>query len=120
MALLGGLVVLWIATPLLVGLGLGGSVPGLLLAVGYAALASVLPYLAARLVLWRAGWAGQTAQILAGIGVAGLSVALLNLAFEGALTPFLSGLRAVLGIALAGAVGGFIHHAILPAERQAK
>lgn len=117
-ALLTGLIVLWIATPLPAILGLTLSLVSLAYLVCFGMLASVLPYLAAYLILSRGGFRGQNAQMALGALVAALSTLLLNLWFSGVLTSYLYSVRTGLGVLLAGVVAGFVHHAAMSAERK--
>lgn len=120
LALLAGLGVLsMMATPLLGILGLAPvSLSVLVFTIGFGMMASIVPYIAARLILRRWGDGGLYRQIVAGSVVAALSVLILNVGLSGSLTPFLFNARSILGVVLAGAVAGFIHHSILPAERK--
>ena len=118
-ALLAGLSVLWIATPMMAILGLRAKpLSGLVYTTGSGTMASIVPYSAARLILNRWGGGGQNGQIFSGIVVAAMSVLLLNVGLSGSLTPFLFNAHTIFGVVLAGAVAGLIHHSIVSAERE--
>ncbi|EKD98470.1 MAG: hypothetical protein ACD_23C00415G0002 [uncultured bacterium] len=117
LALVCGLGVLWIATPVPALFGLRVSASGGLLLVGFGFLLSILPYLVALWLLAK-GESGQGAQMAAGAGVSAVSVGLLTAGFPQTLASFLFDLRTSLGVLLAGAVAGFIHHAVMSAERK--
>ncbi|MBU2357732.1 MAG: hypothetical protein KKB02_02165 [Alphaproteobacteria bacterium] len=120
-ALLAGLCVLWFATPLMVFFGFGFgpvTVSAAVIILGVGMAASILPYIAARLVLRHRGGGGQTVQMLCGSVIAALSVLILDIGLPGPLSPLLFNGRILFGVVLAGAVAGFIHHAIRPSERK--
>lgn len=118
LALVGGLVVLMVASPLFVMWGLGTSLlppTGLLWALPFAIAASVVPYICAVNVLWKVGLQSQRAHILAGCAVTVVAIALFWLVMGGGLAPsILLSERSILGTLLAGAVAGFIHYQIQP------